>query len=105
MLQAGEIRELVVVKETSFGVYLAEEAKSADKVLLPKKEKDGAKAGDVLQVFLYRDSSDRMIATRRTPVLTLGKTAVLKVKDVLSDLCASFLRLYLNCLSHLLWQV
>ncbi len=82
MLQAGEIRELMIVKVTGFGVYLAEEAKSEEKVLLPKKESEGTKTGDVLQVFLYRDSSDRLIATRRAPMLTLGKTAVLKVKDV-----------------------
>ena len=40
MLQAGEKRELTVVKETNFGVYLAEEEHSKDKVLLPKKEAD-----------------------------------------------------------------
>lgn len=83
MLQAGEKQNLVIVKETGFGVYLAESKESAERVLLPKKEVGAqAKLGDALEVFLYRDSSDRLIATRREPVLTLGKTAVLKVKDV-----------------------
>ena len=82
MLQAGEKRELIVVKETNFGVYLAEEEHSKDKVLLPKKEAEDVKCGDKMTVFLYLDSSDRLIATRREPVLTLGKTVVLKVKDV-----------------------
>lgn len=35
-----------------------------------------------MSVFLYLDSSDRLIATRREPMLTIGNTAVLKVKDV-----------------------
>lgn len=82
MLQAGEKRELILVKETNFGVYLAEDEKSKDKVLLPKKEADGMRCGDKVTVFLYLDSSDRLIATRREPVVTLGHTAVLKVKDV-----------------------
>ena len=43
MLQAGEKRELTVVKETNFGVYLAEEEHSKDKVLLPKKEAETIK--------------------------------------------------------------
>ena len=70
MLQAGEKRELTVVKETNFGVYLAEEEHSKDKVLLPKKEAETIKCGDKVSVFLYLDSSDRLIATRREPVLT-----------------------------------
>ena len=82
MLQAGEKRELTVVKETNFGVYLAEEEHSKDKALLPKKEAETIKCGDKVSVFLYLDSSDRLIATRREPVLTIGNTAVLKVKDV-----------------------
>ncbi len=83
MIRAGEKYELTIVKETGFGVYLAENRESTERVLLPKKEVDeDAKIGDVLQVFIYLDSSDRLIATRREPMLTLGKTAVLKVKDV-----------------------
>ena len=83
MLRIGEKQELCVVKEVNFGVYLAEEAASKDRVLLPKKEvEEGTAIGDTLTVFLYKDSSDRLIATRREPALTIGKTAVLKVKDV-----------------------
>ena len=63
-------------------MYLAEEEHSKDKVLLPKKEAETIKCGDKVSVFLYLDSSDRLIATRREPVLTIGNTAVLKVKDV-----------------------
>ena len=83
MLVVGEKQKLVIVKEVHFGVYLAEKAGEQDKVLLPKKEVEpGMKCGDELEVFLYRDSSDRLIATRREPMLTIGKTALLKVKEV-----------------------
>lgn len=83
MLRLGEKQELTVVKEVEFGVYLAESMDSNDKVLLPKKEVDEAvKKGSMLTVFLYKDSNDRLIATRREPMVTLGQTAVLKVKDV-----------------------
>lgn len=81
-MKAGEKQELQIVKETGFGVYLAESKDSKERVLLPKKEvEEGRKIGDVLEVFLYLDSSDRLIATRREPMVTLGKTAVLRVKD------------------------
>ncbi len=83
MLLIGEKQELEIVKEVAFGVYLAEQAGDKETVLLPKKEVEaGMKCGDRISVFLYRDSSDRLIATRRKPLLTIGKTSVLKVKDV-----------------------
>ena len=53
------------------------------KVLLPAKQvPEGTKSGDKLNVFIYRDSDDRLIATLNTPKLVLGETAVLKVNDV-----------------------
>ena len=83
MLKIGDIQELTIVKTVQFGVYLAEENAPEERVLLPKKEVPaGAKAGDRLSVFLYKDSEDRPIATTREPKLTLGKLAMLKVKDV-----------------------
>lgn len=82
MLNLGEFQELVIVKKVDFGVYLAEK-EGEDRVLLPKKEvPEGAQTGDILRVFLYKDSRDRMIATRREPKLTLGKTGLLCVKEV-----------------------
>ncbi|MCI8317585.1 MAG: RNA-binding protein [Lachnospiraceae bacterium] len=83
MLAIGEKQELIIVKEVAFGVYLAGQAGDKETVLLPKKEvEEGMKCGDRVTVFLYKDSSDRPIATRREPLLTLGRTAVLKVKEV-----------------------
>ena len=82
MLRIGEMQELTVVKEVSFGVYLGEEG-TAETVLLPKGEvPEGTGKGDLLEVFLYKDSEDRLIATMARPPLTLYHTAVLKVKEV-----------------------
>ena len=83
MLRLGERQTLTMVKKVEFGVYLAEAGQPEERVLLPKKEvPEGLGCGDEISVFLYRDSRDRMIATVREPMLTLGKTAVLKVKEV-----------------------
>lgn len=83
MIELGKKQVLEVVKKVEFGVYLAEEATSTDKVLLPKKQvPEGAAEGTKIEVFIYRDSKDRLIATTNTPKLTLGELAVLTVKDV-----------------------
>lgn len=63
--ELGKKRTLMVVKKVDFGVYLGT---NEEKVLLPKKEVPaGIEIGDPIEVFLYKDSSDRMIATTRTP--------------------------------------
>ena len=83
MLKIGEKQDLVIIKKVDFGVYLAERQGDEDKVLLPKKQvPGGAKIGDRLEVFLYKDSDDRLIATTGTPKLTLGEVGFLKVSDV-----------------------
>lgn len=84
MIKLGEMQELVIVKKVEFGVYLAgEEGDDQERVLLPAKQvSPEAKTGDKVRVFIYRDSSDRLIATTREAKLTLGKTALLKVAQV-----------------------
>ncbi len=82
MLNIGRKQRLVVVKKVEFGIYLGEtrEAGEKERVLLPIKQvPEGTKEGDELEVFLYRDSSDRLIATTREPKLVLGELAVLNV--------------------------
>lgn len=82
MLEIGKRQVLSVVKKVDFGVYLAERDKAEEKVLLPKKEvPEGTELHDQMDVFLYKDSSDRLIATREEPKLHLGELAVLKVVD------------------------
>lgn len=79
-MRLGERQVLTVVKKVDFGVYLG---RDEERVLLPKKQvPEGIEAGDPIEVFLYKDSSDRMIATTREPKLTLGRLAVLEVVDV-----------------------
>ena len=76
----GKKVRLMIVKEVEFGVYLGN---SQEKVLLPKKQVPrGLEAGDPVEVFLYKDSSDRLIATTNEPKITLGELAALKVVDV-----------------------
>ena len=82
-LKLGEKQTLVIVKKVEFGVYLAPAGAPEDKVLLPAKQVPaGAKAGDEVEVFLYRDSSDRLIATTRTPKLMMGQVALLTVAQI-----------------------
>ncbi len=85
MIELGKIQELTIVKKVDFGVYLADTSKEEmpeQKVLLPGKEVEpDAELGDQVEVFVYRDSRDRIIATTRKPEFTVGQTAVLKVKE------------------------
>ena len=79
-MRLGEKQVLTVVKTVDFGVYLGSDK---ERVLLPKKQvPEGIEKGDPVEVFLYKDSSDRMIATTKEPKLTLGELAVLDVVDV-----------------------
>ena len=82
MIQLGKKQKLQVLKKVDFGVYLGEpmQADVKEKVLLPIKQvPEQTKEGDILEVFIYKDSMDRMIATVREPDLQVGETAVLKV--------------------------
>ena len=84
-MELGKKQTLYIVKNVKFGVYLAEEndPDAAEKVLLPLKQvPEGSSLGDRITVFLYKDSDDRMIATVREPRITVGKTAVLTVRQV-----------------------
>jgi uncharacterized protein len=82
-MRLGEIQSLKIVKKTEHGVYLGNDADDKDKVLLPRNEvtKD-MNIEDELDVFIYKDSEDRPVATTAKPPLTLGKVAMLTVKEV-----------------------
>lgn len=83
MIRLGEIQTLQVIKQVEFGVYLGDEADSAEKVLLPKKQvPEQTQSDDGIEVFVYRDSKDRLIATTQTPKLTLHGVARLRVAQV-----------------------
>lgn len=85
MLKTGKKQKLQIVKKLEFGIYLAEhkDADKTEQVLLPAKEvPEEAKIGDLLEVFLYRDSEDRLISTMREPLVEVGGVALLPVKQV-----------------------
>lgn len=80
MLRIGNYNELEIIKEVDFGVYLLS---GEDEILLPKKYvPEGVKVGDKINVFIYRDSEDRLIATTLKPKAVVGEFAYLRVKDV-----------------------
>lgn len=83
MLELGKKQKLIVVKNVDFGVYLAKsKVGNATRILLPAKQvPKGTKVGDELEVFLYKDSKDRPIATTNEPKLQLGEFGVLKVAE------------------------
>ena len=80
----GKKQTLVMIKRVEFGIYLAETMNDTEnKVLLPKKQVPAdMEVGDPIDVFLYKDSNDRPIATVKEPKLTLGQTARLRVVSV-----------------------
>ena len=82
-MNIGKMQQLTIVRKSDFGLYLAESSDSEEQVLLPKNQvPEGASIGDELTVFLYRDSSDRPIATLKTPRMTLGEIGRCKVAEV-----------------------
>ncbi len=82
MIRLGEKQTLTVIKKVDFGVYLATEMGSDEKVLLPIKQVPaGADLGIEIEVFIYKDSDDRLIATTKEPKIMLGDVRRLRVKD------------------------
>ena len=83
MYLLGEKQILTVTRVGEIGCYLGDHYDSrAQDVLLPAKwMPNGAQIGDKIEVFVYKDSEDRPIATTMEPALTLGQTAVLRVVD------------------------
>ena len=83
MIELGKRQLLEVVRKKEFGVYLGEGPEDAAGVLLPKKQvPQGTEIGDKLEVYIYKDSEDRFIATTGEAKLQAGEAAVLKVKEV-----------------------
>lgn len=79
MIRLGEKQILKVVRVKDFGMYVGDEAEA---ILLPRKYVPaGTRVGDDVEVFVYRDSNDRLIATTEEPALTLGQIGLLKVKE------------------------
>lgn len=83
MLQIGKLNTLEVVKQVEFGVYL--DGDEYGEILLPNKYvPKNIKTGNMLDVFIYFDSEDRIIATTEKPFAMVGEFAFLKVVSVTS---------------------
>lgn len=90
MIKLGEKQTLTIVKRVEFGVYLADVPGGEsvydvpeERILLPVKQVgENSGIGDEVEVFVYRDSKDRLIATTNMPKITLHKVAMLKVAQV-----------------------
>lgn len=81
-VRVGRTNVLRVVKRLPFGAYLSASSQS-DEILLPKRyEPEGCKVDDLLKVFIYYDSEDRVIATTEVPFAQVDECAFLKVIDV-----------------------
>ncbi|MCK8818103.1 S1-like domain-containing RNA-binding protein [Natroniella sulfidigena] len=79
-MKLGKFNQGEVIKRTDFGVYLDIDD---EEVLLPLKYvPTGTEIGDELEVFIYKDSQERNIATTLTPEAKVGEFAYLKVKEV-----------------------
>lgn len=81
MLNIGKKNTLTILRNTSVGMYLGDNENS--EVLLPNNSvKPSFKIGDEIEVFIYRDSEDRIIATTKTPFAQVGEFAFLKAVSV-----------------------
>lgn len=77
-IKLGKFNQLEVVKEVDFGVYL--DGGEDGEILLPTRYvPEGCRPGDMLNVFVYLDNEERLIATTLTPLVQVGEFAYLEV--------------------------
>lgn len=82
MFRIGEIQKLKAVKKVDFGMYLTDGTDDG-RILLPRRQvPEDLRINDEIEVFVYRDSDDRPIATVNRPKLTLNGLGVLEVVSV-----------------------
>ncbi len=84
MIELGKMQKLEVIRKTPIGVYLNSKGdRSKEEILLPKNQvPQGIEPGEEIEVFIYKDSEDRIISTLKKPKLTLGELAVLNVVEI-----------------------
>ena len=80
-IELGKFNKLKVVKSVDFGLYL--DGADDGEILLPLRYvPEGAQVGDELDVFLYLDNEERLVATTQTPLIQVGQFGYLEVKWV-----------------------
>lgn len=81
-MKLGEKNKLKILRFTGVGAFLNEDEPEWDDVLLPKKfVNKNWNVGDEIEVFIYRDSGDRPVATTEKPFLRVGEMGFLTVAD------------------------
>jgi hypothetical protein len=81
MAELGKLNTLTVLKKLDFGLYL--DGGDGEEILLPRRYvPEGCAVGDTLEVFVYLDSEDMLIATTETPKAQVGECVYLKVVEV-----------------------
>ncbi|MCC1495400.1 S1 RNA-binding domain-containing protein [Alcanivorax sp. 1008] len=83
MVAVGRMNRLQVIRRSDFGLFLAGDDDSS--ILLPSRyipNDQPCAPGDSLDVFVYFDSEDRLVATTETPKVQVGEFASLKVVDI-----------------------
>ena len=81
MAQIGKRNSLTVLHSTAHGIYL--DGGEHGEILMPNRYiPKGTSLGDALEVFVYRDSEDRLVATTEQPLATVGEFATLEVVSV-----------------------
>ncbi|RRD93309.1 GntR family transcriptional regulator [Bacteroides heparinolyticus] len=77
-IELGKFNKLEVVKEVEFGMYL--DGGEEGEILLPLRYvPEECKVGDKLNVFIYLDNEERLVATTLTPLVQVGQFACLEV--------------------------
>jgi predicted RNA-binding protein (virulence factor B family) len=80
-IKLGKFNQLEVVKKVDFGVYL--DGGESGEILLPTRYvPEGCEVGEMLNVFIYLDNEERLIATTLTPLVQVGQFAYLEVNWV-----------------------
>lgn len=81
MAELGKYNTLTIAREVDFGVYL--DASKGIEILMPSRYLPSEyQIGDTVNVFVYRDSEDRLIATTETPFAQVGDFVFLEVVGV-----------------------
>ena len=79
-MKTGQIQTLKVSRISDFGLYLIDE--EGAEVLLPNRfTRLDMKEADEVEVFVYHDSEDRLVASTEQPLIKVGEVAALKVVD------------------------
>ena len=82
MLKIGNLNTLRIVKEVDFGLYL-DGGEEYGEILLPKRYvPENFEIDSDIEVFIYKDSEDRIIATTETPKAMVGDFALMEVVSV-----------------------